>query len=97
MTMYAKTAEDRRNVASFAHLTRMHPNVRFFQPDPVRAPWHWKAFVNDVALNFWPHKMKGNVEGSRAVVGFNALDAMITEASRDPVDDVIDLLDRGDI
>lgn len=78
------------NVRLFRALMQKNNDIKFFQPDPLKAPWHVKAEVNGVSMNFWPHLLKGNIEGHRAVTGSRALQTIIGEARNHEDEDLIE-------
>lgn len=68
------------NVTSFRRMMEAMPHVTFKHANYRAAPWHIQARVNNVTINFWPHLLKGNFEGARAVEGIHALQRLIREA-----------------
>lgn len=95
MKLYARPNDfnQRRKVQLFRDLMDLNNDIRFFQPDPECAPWHVKAPVGSVMMNFWPHLLKGNIEGQKSVTGFHELRALIGRA-RQTLTDNIDLIER---
>lgn len=83
MKLYYKYPHERENVLEFERFMKNNPKVLFFQPNPISAPWHVQAIVNDLFLNFWPHKMKGQIENRKARSGRKALQAMVDFAYSD--------------
>lgn len=75
------------NNAAFLRVVKDYPQVRLFQPSPEKAPWHWQAVIDLGGylqiVNFWPHTLKGQREGYRAVEGEAALRGIIEGALDD--------------
>lgn len=87
MHYYFRDAYENELCAEFDDLIRTYPDIHFFQPSPDKAPWHVQAAIDtggdNIVLNFWPHKMKGNRDGSHSVEGGLALRALIDAAIAD--------------
>jgi hypothetical protein len=79
LVYYTAKAHFCTNVEEFKKFVERNPNVEFRNPSPVAAPWHVQATVNGVLINFWPHKMKGQIDGERCKSGAKALQAMVDE------------------
>jgi len=84
------------NCAAFETFMRRFEWAKFFQPNADKAPWHVQCLIptqtGDVlALNFWPHRLKGQYDG-KSVEGFEELRAMMAQAIDDSQDtfDVIE-------
>ena len=92
MKLFCKNrdAEQEHNVRQFERLMAMNTDIKFFQPQPLKAPWHVQAEVNGYVLNFWPHRLKGNFDGEKAVQGYRALQALIGEAREDKDDELLE-------
>ncbi len=75
------------NNAAFLRVVKDYPQVNLFQPSPEKAPWHWQAVIDLGGylqlVNFWPHTLKGQREGYRAVEGEAALRGIIEGALDD--------------
>lgn len=80
ISFYYGKAHERGNVDLFKRLMAEFPEVKFFQPDFVQQPWHIQTCINGTFYNFWPHKMKGCRDGSRAVEGYGALQKLLLDA-----------------
>lgn len=93
MKLFAKKGrpDHQANIQQFERLMQMNNDIRFYQPQPILAPWHVQAEINGVLVNMWPHLLKGNIAGCKAVVGYEALQRLIGEARADDSD--IDLLE----
>jgi hypothetical protein len=82
----AHDAEEVANCGDFLDVVDMFPQVKFYQPSPVKAPWHWQAKWPcadgvDAVLNFWPHKGKvQRFSGGKPEVGKQAHINAIREA-----------------
>lgn len=67
-------------------------NLDLFRPSPEKAPWHLQTKIDfghyPIVLNFWPHKMKAQREGFKAVEGINAVCAMIETAINEALNDI---------
>ena len=86
---------DAENCAAFQRIVDSYPDLRFFQPSPQKAPWHVQCILaDDIELNFWPHKLKGqrrhlpSVEGAHAI--FEIIDEAISDAIAGPFDVIED-------
>lgn len=55
-----------------------------YQPNPDRAPWHVQAKIEGqrqtIVLNFWPHKLRGQIDGEMSVSGDQAIREMVARA-----------------
>ena len=75
------------NNAAFLRVVKDYPQVHLFQPSPEKAPWHWQAIIDlggdQQLVNFWPHTLKGQRDGYRAVEGEAALRGIIEGALDD--------------
>lgn len=88
MQYYYRDTFERENCEQFEMLTDCYPDIHFFQPSPIKAPWHIQAFLDDgsdepIELNFWPHKAKGQRRPEKAVEGWASIHAVIASALRD--------------
>lgn len=85
------------NNAAFIRVVNEFPQLSLFQPSPVKAPWHWQAVIDlggDVQiLNFWPHTLKGQRDGYKAVSGENALRGIIMGALEDAAAEPFDVIE----
>jgi hypothetical protein len=90
LVRYSKHPCHDENWFLFEELVVQNPDVGFFQPHPDRAPWHVQAVVNEVLINFWPHKLKGCFEGTRAMAGMTALRDLILQAKNEEPFDVVE-------
>ena len=70
----------RENVETFKQIVSENPEMEFFQPSPHVAPWHVQAIINGMVLNFWPHKLKVQVEGEKSREGAKAIRRALREA-----------------
>lgn len=82
MRLYYKDdrPDQKLNVQRFYSFMEEHNEIAFYQPSPTLAPWHLKAEVNGWTLNFWPHKLKGNIEGNPARSGITGLNSLVEKA-----------------
>lgn len=89
---YHKWPHELENVEAFKKFVARNPNVEFFQPSPIAAPWHVQAEVNGTLLSFWPHKLKGRAEGTNEKTrgGRRHLQMLVDRALRDEDFAVID-------
>lgn len=75
------------NNAAFLRVVNDYPQLSIYQPSPEKAPWHWQAVIDlggDVQLlNFWPHTLKGQRDGMKAVQGAVAIRVIIEGAIED--------------
>lgn len=67
------------NVRWFADIIRDYPSVSFYNPS-VESPWHVKAVVNGIDMNFWPCAGKANMEFNKAVYGPQAVRSLLDSA-----------------
>lgn len=101
MQYYYRDSYDEENCQAFESITFDHPEIRFFQPSPQKAPWHVQAILDapdePIVLNFWPHKMKGQRQPMPAVEGEAALRDLIAEAIADAQDsDPFDVIEAAE-
>lgn len=85
MTIYQnplKPDHDANN-AAFWRVVNEYPAFNLYQPSPDRAPWHWQAVINGHYVNFWPHTLKVQREGFKAVQGVHAIRGVIEGALED--------------
>lgn len=99
MQLYANPnrPDHAENNAAFLRVVNAYPQLSLFQPSPDKAPWHWQAVIDtggEVQLiNFWPHTMKGQRDGYKAVQGEHALRAIIEQAIIDADEPPLDLIE----
>lgn len=99
MQLYANPnrPDHAENNAAFLRVVKDYPGLKLFQPSPEKAPWHWQAVIDlggdEQLLNFWPHTMKGQRDGCRAVEGEHALRSIIEGALGDAQAPAIDLIE----
>lgn len=99
MQLYANpdNAGHAANNAAFLRVVNEYPQLRLYQPSPVKAPWHWQAVIDmggDVQLlNFWPHTLKAQRDGYKAVEGEIAIRGIIEGAIEDASRPSIDLIE----
>jgi hypothetical protein len=61
----------------FRRIVMTYPELTFFQPSPIKAPWHWQVRLEcadgvPAVVNFWPHKGKVQPHyGGHPGVGFD--------------------------
>lgn len=84
------------NCAAFETFMREWKWVKFFQPNPERAPWHVVCMLeteagDTITVNFWPHKLQGQYKGP-SVIGMAKLHDIMRQAVADREDacEVID-------
>lgn len=79
--------EDRDNVAAFENFMARYEWVKFYQPQPVKAPWHVQCKIETSAapiiINFWPHKAKAQRDGEPSVAGWDAIRLLMSLAIDD--------------
>ena len=99
MQLYANPnrPDHAENNAAFLRVVKDYPQLRLFQPSPEKAPWHWQTII-DVGgdpqlINFWPHTLKGQRDGYRAVEGETALRNIIEGALEDALHHSEDLIE----
>ena len=94
---YFRDAYDNENCNAFQAIVEAYPDIRFFQPSPDKAPWHVQAILDeDVELNFWPHKMKGQRKPRPSVVGHIAICQIIDEAIADAAEEPFDVIEGSE-
>jgi hypothetical protein len=102
MQLYANPdrPDHAENNATFLRVVNSYPTLAPFQPSPERAPWHWQAVIDlgrDVQiLNFWPHTMKAQRDGFKAVEGESAMRAVIEAALEDAAEEPFDVIEAGE-
>ena len=82
--LYAKTAFHRWNNEHFVKLVRRYEWATWMQPNPDKAPWHWRAVVRGsgpypARIEVWPHVAKAMREGGKVVRGWDNICALFTE------------------
>lgn len=88
MQLWYSREHQKENVEEFAKIIRMFPNFSFFHPNYRKAPWHVKAVSQSgTEINLWPHLMKGNLTGYRAVVGRSAIIDLFKQVEDDDAQD----------
>lgn len=99
MQLYANPnrPDHAENNAAFIRVVNDYPQLSIFQPAPEKAPWHWQALIDlgrEVQLiNFWPHALKGQRDGYKAVQGEGALRAIIEQALIDAAEKPFDVIE----
>jgi len=86
MKLYANPnrLDHAENNAAFLRAVNRFPDLHLYQPSPEKAPWHWQAVIEGShILNFWPHLLKGQRDGLRAVEGEAAIIGIIEGAFED--------------
>jgi len=88
------------NNAAFLRVVKDFPELELFQPSPQKAPWHVQAIIKfgqyPIILNFWPHTMKAQRDGFKAVEGASAIRGVIEGALEDAAtEQPFDLIERG--
>lgn len=89
MQLYANPhrPDHAENNTAFLRVVKDYPALKLSQPSPDKAPWHWQAVIDlggyTQILNFWPHTLKGQRDGYRAVTGEDALRGIIEGAIED--------------
>lgn len=61
--MYARTARQRTGANAMSGTIRQFPDIRFWQPDPEKSPWHIKARICGVDCDFWYTTGKAAFDG----------------------------------
>lgn len=96
MQLYANHPEDEANNAAFLRVVNEFPFLILHQPSPEKAPWHVQTTIggrNPQLLNFWPHRLKGQRDGMKAVEGEHALRAIIEGAIADAHGEPFDVIE----
>ena len=91
--------EDAANNAAFLKTIAQFPNLKPFQPSPMKAPWHVQVCIDfgqyPIIINFWPHNLKTQRDGCKSVEGVNAMIGVIEGAIEDAIEDAnIDMIER---
>jgi len=100
MQFYQNHPDEAVNIAAFTAIITNFPGLSLFQPNADKAPWHVQTIIEygqyPIWLNFWPHKLKAQREGCKAVEGAMAIRRLIEQAYDDasaaPSDD-LDLIE----
>jgi len=97
VTIYANPRRSGHVVHSqqFMRLMDEFPDIVWFNVNPVKAPWHIRAVVNDQVVDAWPCALKAARMSERAVYGFHAIRGLILETLAEAPDD-LELIDEGD-
>lgn len=89
MQFYQNHPDDTANIAAFTAIIANFPGLSLFQPNAGKAPWHVQAIIDigqcPVFLNFWPHRLKAQREGCKAVEGVAAIQRLIEQAYDDAI------------
>ena len=98
MQLYAnpQNPNHAKNNETFLRIVKEFPILKFHQPSPEKAPWHWQAKVagdDPQLLNFWPHNLKGQRDGFKSVEGEDALIGIIHGAIADAALEPFDLIE----
>ena len=99
MQLYANPnrLDHAENNAAFLRIVNRFPDLNLYQPSPEKAPWHWQAVIEGAdpqLLNFWPHSLKGQRDGMRAVEGGAAIIGIIEGALSDALKEPFDLIEE---
>lgn len=99
MQLYANPnrPDHAQNNAEFSKIIRQFPDLRLYQPSPEKAPWHWQAVINGPypqLINFWPHILKAQRDGYKAVEGAEAIVGIIAGAAADALQEPFDLIEE---
>ena len=85
------------NNAVFLRVVNDFPQLSLFKPAPEKAPWHVQAVVDlgrePQLINFWPHTLKGQRDGYKAVEGEHALRGIIEQAIIDAAEEPFDVIE----
>ena len=68
------------NCAAFRGLMARFPDLKFYQPNLEKAPWHVQCQIGDDIYNFWPHTAKAQQEYCPSVTGWAAAEKLIQSA-----------------
>jgi hypothetical protein len=83
-------------VRAFTWWTLSNPQVDCYWPNYDAAPWHIQCVVDmhgdEVELNFWPHKSKGQFKYEKAIEPLSAFFEELSKRMTD-VEDDIDVLE----
>lgn len=87
--------EQRIHVMRFCEAAKKMEGVEFYWPNYDQAPWHIQCVMlldgEDKAVNFWPHKNKGQIAYEKAICGLNNFMSEIgRRADEDDTFDVIE-------
>lgn len=99
MQLYANPnrPDHAKNNAEFLEVVNRFPDLHLFQPSPIKAPWHVQAVIDGPSpqlLNFWPHSLKGQRDGHKAVEGAAAIEGIIRGALEDAQEHPFDLIEE---
>jgi hypothetical protein len=90
---------DEENCQAFEGIVFDHPDIHFFQPSPIKAPWHVQAILpgaEPIVLNFWPHKMKGQRQPFPAIEGVAKVRSIIAQAIQDAKEEPFDVIEAAE-
>ena len=76
-----------------------YPQIKFFQPNKEKAPWHVQALIDGdetELMDFWPHKMKGHRENGLSVEGEDEVRAIIDAALDEALDPAFDVFEAAE-
>lgn len=99
MQLYANPdrPDHAENNAVFQRVVKDFPDLQFFRPSPDKAPWHVQCVIDGPSpqvINFWPHMLKGQRDGFRAVTGEPAIRAIIQVAIKAAKAEPFDVIER---
>ncbi len=98
MKLYANPdREDHiENNAAFLRVVSEFQGLKMFQPSPEKAPWHVQVVIDGKSpqlINFWPHIIKGQRDGLKAVKGAESIRGIIMGAIEDAREQPFDLIE----
>jgi len=97
MQFYQNHPDEAANIAAFTAIIANFPGLPLFHPNAEKAPWHVQAVIYighyPICLNFWPHRLKAQREGCKAVEGAQAIQRLIEQAYDDALSTSSDDLD----
>lgn len=85
LSLYTRDTGHDENNEQFVALVHETPELQPYQPDAVKAPWHWQARLDPgngfppYELNFWPHVGRANREKEKSVEGWDNIRALTAE------------------
>ena len=85
------------NNTEFVRVVNAFPGLSLFFPNAGKAPWHVQAIIDcgheQILINFWPHSLKAQRDGCKAVEGAGAIKALIATAFEDANQPPFDLVE----
>lgn len=88
---YRYKESEEENAREFTWFANCNPQLDFYWPNYKASPWHIKCMINingdEVEMNFWPHKSKGQFKYEKAIEPLSAFIDELNTRLNDVEDD----------